>query len=177
MTFSTCSTNTANASMESICQENSQDRNYLIEADQEKSVTNACWYEDLPSAYGDALLFLDQQDQESGVHQAIVITDRQGVISHVNKAWKSLCEYDEREAIGRTFRFMQGAATDAVSLEYLHEHISKGLPVEVVLKNYTKSGRIFKNFLRVKPLLDEIDGEITHYLGVLADLEAIRGSQ
>ncbi len=135
--------------------------------------STSCWHELLPNSIDDALIYL----QQPGQNKAMVITDRHCVITHVNNAWSILCEYESDEVIGRTFRFMQGAATDMRCLDNLNNHISLGLPFDAVLNNYTKSGRMFRNYLQVKALRTYAHSgkeEITHFLGILTDLDSKR---
>eukprot|EP01031_Cornospumella_fuschlensis_P032377 gene32376-39154_t len=107
----------------------------------------------------------------SSSSDAVVITEAQAPfkIVCVNKPWTLLCEYEVAEAVGRTFRFMQGADTDACSLERLVDAVQHRRSVQMMLVNYKKSGRSFANFLRVKPLSSHDGGEITHYFGILKD--------
>lgn len=140
---------------------------------QKALTTFSTWHEQLPIYYDDAILFLQQQSHI----QAVVITDKNCHICQVNQMWSTLCEYKLEEVVGRTFRFMQGPATDLRTLDILNDHITQGLPVEVLLNNYTKSGRIFRNFLQVKPLRARNTtglGEITHFLGLLTDIDCKR---
>eukprot|EP01031_Cornospumella_fuschlensis_P025444 gene25443-30723_t len=111
----------------------------------------------------------------SSSSDAVVITEAKAPfkIVCVNKPWTLLCEYEVPEAVGRTFRFMQGADTDAYSLEQLVDAVQQRQSVQIVLVNYKKSGRSFANFLRVKPLSSHGGGEITHYFGILKDHEEL----
>lgn len=103
--------------------------------------------------------------------EAVVITEAHAPykIMYVNLPWTELCEYEAGEAVGRTFRFMQGAETDAHALEQLVGGIQNRQSVQTSLINYKKSGRRFTNFLRVKPLSSQEGGEVSHFLGILRD--------
>ncbi len=104
---------------------------------------------------------------------ALVITEavQPFLIVRVNRAWELLCGYEEEEVVGRSFRFLQGAETDQSLLDLLVQGIRRGENVSLVINNYHKSGEMFRNFLRVKPLFSS-DGRITHYFGQLQDLDA-----
>lgn len=88
----------------------------------------------------------------------------------VNHVWEDLCGYSEKEAKGRTFRFLQGADTDAAELERLSTTVERGLPYEGVITNYKKSGSTFRNHLRIAPIFN-CDGSVAHYVGVIFSID------
>jgi PAS domain len=65
--------------------------------------------------------------------------------------------------------FMQGPATSSVVIDQLREDLALGKNCALIVRNYTKAGVPFDNFLRVVPLKAD-NGIITHFLGVLRDV-------
>jgi hypothetical protein len=97
----------------------------------------------------------------------------------VNSCWEELCGFTSEQATGETFASLgvEGSFTDRVMsgyLElYLNQKLKKGERAAVHLKNQTKDGKPFANYLRVTPLIDHSTTEITHFLGVLQNEENI----
>jgi len=90
-------------------------------------------------------------------------------IVYANKAFEDITLYSQAEIVGRNCRFLQGADRDQPQLEKLRAGIRDGKPVEVVLRNYRKSGELFFNRLVVKPLLGP-SGDVIYFLGVQYDI-------
>lgn len=108
----------------------------------------------------------------AGSREAIVITEASSpfIICEVNAAWMSLCGYSREEAVGRSFRFAQGALTDSFLLESISHCVHNKESGQVVLTNYKKSGQAFRNHLRLKPLRYGPSQEILHYMGILEEV-------
>ena len=69
------------------------------------------------------------------------------------------------------YPFLQpGPETDRSALTSLMAKLQEGEEAGVVLTNYTKSGRKFRNRLRVAPLRNKQTQEITHFIGVLKEI-------
>jgi PAS domain S-box-containing protein len=90
----------------------------------------------------------------------------------VNSCWEELCGFTSEEATGETFASLgieDSSFTDRVKSGYLDQKLEKGERAAVHLKNQTKDGKTFTNYLRVTPLTNHSTTKITHYLGVLQD--------
>ena len=105
--------------------------------------------------------------------EARVLTDaNEGFrIQHVNDAWTRLCGYSNDEANGKTLGMIQGHDTDNKSVEDLVSLLQKGKSVDAVLINYNKWGRKFHNHLTVNPVLCNETQSITHFIGVLNEID------
>jgi PAS domain S-box-containing protein len=90
----------------------------------------------------------------------------------VNSCWEELCGFTSEQATGETFASLgieDSSFTDRVKSGYLDQKLEKGERAAVHLKNQTKDGKTFTNYLRVTPLIDHSTTKITHFLGVLQD--------
>jgi PAS domain S-box-containing protein len=106
--------------------------------------------------------------------RAIVITEAAmpfRIIS-VNHSWENLCGYSQNEVNGRTLECLQGEETNKFAVTALMAQMLKGEEAGTLLTNYTKEGRKFHNRLRVRPLRNN-DGKITHFAGVLKEVNEI----
>jgi len=103
--------------------------------------------------------------------QAIVITETTAPfrIVDVNTAWEGLCGYSHVECQGKTLgSLLQGPDTDKSAVTAVVSTLLRGEQAGVVLTNYAKDGRAFRNRLRVGPLMD--GDRATHFIGVLQEI-------
>jgi len=89
----------------------------------------------------------------------------------VNEGFEAITGYDEREALGRNPRFLQGPNTDPEPVAELRAAIEADRPVEVDVRNYRADGTPFWNRLTLTPVTDA-SGTVTHYLGLQRDVTA-----
>jgi len=104
----------------------------------------------------------------------IVITDARlpdNPIIYLNKAFENMSGYCAAEVIGRNCRFLQGADRQQPARFKLREAMINGNHVSVEIKNYSKGGRHFWNELYISPIRN-VDGEVTHFIGVQHDITA-----
>lgn len=105
--------------------------------------------------------------------RAIVVTENKMPFSivEVNQSWEGLCGYGYKESFGKSLgAFLQGPETDVASVTAMMSQLLRGEEAGIVVTNYTKEGRRFRNRLRVGPLVDEF-GETTHFVGVLQEIQ------
>ena len=92
-------------------------------------------------------------------------------IQHVNDAWTRLCGYSKHESHGKTLGMLQGHSTDMKAVEDLVSLLKEGRSVDAVLTNYNKLGRKFHNHLTVNPVVCTQTQEITHFIGILKEID------
>ena len=114
-------------------------------------------------------------------NNAIVIADLRepdAPLVYANDWFLEFTGYAMDEVAGRNCRFLQvrdGERDDAgdgqeAALDEIRRAIRRAEPVGgVVLRNYTKDGRLFYNELYLTPIRGE-DGEVTHMIGVQNDV-------
>ena len=120
---------------------------------------------DLPKTF-------DQRKIESS-SGAIVVTEKAAPfrIVSVNAAWEQLCGFTHEESVGKTLSILQGPETDRAAITTMLSQMLKGEEVGMELMNYDKSGRKFKNRLKLGSLRSEETNEITHFVGLLKEVE------
>jgi|GEM_PF-802409 len=104
---------------------------------------------------------------------AIIITDLSGNIEFANPAFERITGYSAAEAIGRNCRFLQGADRMQAGVVALREAIAGRHECKVLLRNYRKNGDLFWNDVHVAPVRGP-DGGVTHFVGVLNDVTALK---
>ncbi|MFD2744337.1 MULTISPECIES: PAS domain-containing sensor histidine kinase [Sphingobacterium] len=104
----------------------------------------------------------------------IIITDNNlpdNPIIYCNKSFERISGYSRKEIIGHNCRFLQRDDREQKVREELREAVKQGKPVNVEIRNYTKSGELFWNELYVSPITDD-RGQVTHFIGVQNDVSA-----
>lgn len=90
-------------------------------------------------------------------------------IVYANVAFERMTGWRFEEVRGRNCRFLQGPLTDRAEVRRLRSAIDRGQDVEVLLRNYTKHGRLFWNALRIMALHDT-EGRLSHYFALQDDV-------
>lgn len=113
---------------------------------------------------------VDEAFRQKG--RAIVITEatKPFRVIDVNRTWEGLCGYSFVESKGRTLgSLLRGEETDQLAATAMIARLLDGEEAGATLTNYTKSGRRFRNRLRVGPIFDE-EHHVTHFVGVLQEI-------
>jgi PAS domain S-box-containing protein len=100
---------------------------------------------------------------------AIVITDRRGVIQWVNRAFERLTGYSVAEAAGQTPRLLKSGRQELGFYKELWETISAGRVWQGELVNRRKDGSSYHEEMTVTPVRDG-RGEITHFIAIKQDV-------
>lgn len=101
---------------------------------------------------------------------AVVVTDAQGGIEWVNRAFERLTGYSLQEVQGRRpGSFLQGLETDPAVVREIRELLAQGLGFEKELLNYDRSGRAYYVHIEVQAIRDET-GKIANYMAIESDV-------
>ncbi|GAB1448037.1 hypothetical protein MASR2M44_10420 [Bacteroidota bacterium] len=92
---------------------------------------------------------------------------------YVNDAFCYLTGYTKEDVLGKNCRFLQSEDKDQNGLDLLRECIRQAKPISVVLKNYTKQGKLFYNQLSISPIFNQAK-KLTHFLGVQKDITQLK---
>jgi two-component system cell cycle sensor histidine kinase/response regulator CckA len=110
------------------------------------------------------------------VTQGILITDAgqsENPIIYASPGFEQLTGYHEAEVIGLNCRLLQGDDSDPATIAVIRQAIQAGERCTAELLNYRKDGIPFWNELSISPVRDA-NGNLTHFVGVLADVTARR---
>lgn len=88
---------------------------------------------------------------------------------YVNEAFTQLTGYSRAELLGRNCRFMQGHLTDQAAVQTIRHALARGLDCTTVIKNVRRSGEVFQNRLKLRPIR-AADGHISHIVGIQTDV-------
>ncbi|HAH49171.1 MAG TPA: hypothetical protein DCM07_30895 [Planctomycetaceae bacterium] len=102
---------------------------------------------------------------------AVVITDRQGLTTWVNRGFERITGFQFDEVIGKKpGDMLLGAESDPQVVRKMRSAIANAEPFEVTILNYTKQGDRFWNYIECMPL-SEAD-EHTGFLAIQTDVTA-----
>jgi len=100
---------------------------------------------------------------------SVVITDLEGNIEYVNQKFTEVTGYSKDEAIGKKPSILKSGETPEEEYRELWETITAGKEWRGEFCNRRKDGSLFWEFASISPIKN-VDGQITHYLGVKEDI-------
>lgn len=99
------------------------------------------------------------------IHNMVMITDPEGVITWVNQAFINQTGFSFEEAVGRTPAFLHGPDAD----RHLERHILEGIKSRdfalFEVKNFTKSGEPYWVGITITAVYNE-DGKVVRYISI-----------
>ena len=108
---------------------------------------------------------------------AVVLTDATGRMVWVNAGFTRLTGYTLEETIGKTpGSLLQGPETDAATVQYMHEQLSKGEGFKIQIVNYSKDGRKYWLASEVQPIRDEA-GKTINFMAIQSDITERKNSE
>jgi len=112
---------------------------------------------------------LTQHSALESAANAIVITDRKGVIQWVNPAFTKLTGYEREEAIGQNPRVLKSGVHDREFFKNLWQTVLDGSVWQGVITNKRKDGVLYQEEMTITPVRSK-SGEITHFVAVKQDI-------
>jgi len=105
------------------------------------------------------------QIAESNIN-AVIITDKEGLITWVNKSFTQMTGYSQSEAIGKKpGHLLQGPDTNQETIAYLKKQITAGQSFNTDIYNYSKAGKPYWLRIQGQPIKDA-NGELTGFFAV-----------
>lgn len=106
--------------------------------------------------------------EQSG--EAIVITDTEGTIEHINPAYSKITGYSMDEALGKNPRMLRSGSQNARFYERMWKTLLKGEVWQGKVINRRRNGEQYPAMLTISPIKNE-DGETVNYIGIQQNLE------
>jgi PAS domain S-box-containing protein len=113
-------------------------------------------------------LSLKSQALEAAAN-AVVITDREGIIQWTNHAFEVLTGYQRAEVIGQNPRVLKSGKHEATFYRTLWETILAGKVWQGEMINKRKSGDLYTEEMTITPVLDE-SRNITGFIAIKSDV-------
>jgi two-component system, sensor histidine kinase and response regulator len=103
---------------------------------------------------------------------AVIITDDERRIEWVNEAFTRITGYELDEIKGqRPGGLLQGAETDAETVELMRKRLTDSLGFRVEIQNYSKNRRRYWVDCEVHPVLND-SGRLTNFIAIESDITA-----
>ncbi len=102
----------------------------------------------------------------------IVITDPHvpgNQIIYVNPSFERITGYPADETIGSGLDFLYGQDRQQPAAQEVVAAVAQARECRVILRNYSRDGRMFWSELDIAPVPDE-NGMLTHYIGIMTDI-------
>ncbi|MGE5411422.1 MAG: ATP-binding protein [Clostridiales bacterium] len=112
------------------------------------------------------------KELSSAVEQAadhIIITDRDGKIEYVNKAFEDVTGYTKEDWRNQTPRILKSGQHDDTSYKKMWQKILSGSSFRGVTINRKKNGELYYEEKTITPLKDK-EGKITHFVSTGRDI-------
>lgn len=109
-------------------------------------------------------------------HDAIIVTDPDGNILRVNKAFTQITGYNADEAIGRNPRLLSSGYHDARFFREMFEDLARNNRWQGEIWNRRKNGEIFPEWLTLTGVRDD-DDRLTHYVGIFSDVSEKKAAE
>jgi len=107
---------------------------------------------------------------------SVVITDATGAIEYVNAAFTTVTGYSRDDALGQNPRILKSGETTDQEYREMWAALTSGKPWATTFRNRRKDGSYYWENAQISPVID-IDGQITHFVGVKENVTERRLAQ
>ncbi|MBD3224223.1 MAG: SpoIIE family protein phosphatase [Caldithrix sp.] len=107
---------------------------------------------------------------------AVLLTDREGLIEYVNPAFEVMTGYGREEAIGKTPRILKSGQYDPAFYGNLWKNLLSGKPYRGEMINQRKSGEAFYAQNTITPIKDGHQ-QIVNFVSVIKDITDIKAQK
>ncbi|MDO8788100.1 MAG: EAL domain-containing protein [Sulfuritalea sp.] len=101
--------------------------------------------------------------------EGMTVTDTNGVILRVNRAFTRITGYTAEEAVGQTPRLLYSGRHDEAFYGAMWERIRRDGSWQGEIWNRRKDGEIYPEWLAITTVFDE-HGQVSHYVGAFSDI-------
>ncbi|ROL76908.1 GGDEF domain-containing protein [Pseudomonas protegens] len=108
--------------------------------------------------------------------EGVLVSDTQGQIVHVNRAFIEITGYQREEVLGRQPSLFKSGHHSPDFYKAMFDSLQKTGEWSGEIWNRRKSGEIYPQWQSIRAIRDE-QGELTHYVAVFSDISAIKDSE
>ena len=108
--------------------------------------------------------------------EGVLVSDRNGVIVHVNRALVEITGYPAQEVLGRRPNMFKSGRHGPQFYAAVFKSLQENGDWHGEIWNRRKSGEIYPQWQTVRAITDA-EGQVTHYVAVFSDISAIKKSQ
>ena len=107
---------------------------------------------------------------------AVVMTNSQSRIEFVNQAFVNSTGYSEQELLGQKPKLLSSERHNRQFFDRMWQSLGETDHWNGEIWNRRKNGEIFHQWLNISAIYD-VDGQLTHYVGIYSDISAIKRSE
>ncbi|MFS0825345.1 phosphodiesterase DibA [Pseudomonas phoenicis] len=108
--------------------------------------------------------------------EGVLVTDRDGLIVHVNRAFMRITGYREDEVLGQRPSKFKSGHHGSVFYQGIYAALEATGEWSGEIWNRRKSGEIYPQWQTIRAIRDE-QGQVSHYVAVFSDISAIKHSE
>ncbi|MBV4540610.1 phosphodiesterase DibA [Pseudomonas vlassakiae] len=108
--------------------------------------------------------------------EGVLVTDRQGLIVHVNRAFMRITGYQQEEVLGHRPSKFKSGRHGVPFYQQIYAALAEKGEWSGEIWNRRKSGEIYPQWQTICAIRDD-SGELSHYVAVFSDISAIKHSE
>ncbi|MDN3221974.1 phosphodiesterase DibA [Pseudomonas nunensis] len=109
-------------------------------------------------------------------HEGVLVTDSQGLIVHVNRAFMEITGYQSEEVLGQQPSMFKSGHHPPAFYQAMFAMLNSAGQWSGEIWNRRKSGEIYPQWQTIRIIHDDL-GRISHYVAVFSDISAIKNSE